>query len=1645
MLKADKKIADLKRRERSDENLRQLRQLEKDRTTFLAGKEGQKNDWRNAKIDLSNLRGQLLGKTPEDWIKELPDHTPFLLFPIKIETKFAQNSDGGQELWLRFFPDKISAESHEEAMSEDEIAAGRDFWTAVFEAKTETEEEQKLLAKGAWNRLARDHGANRSLWIAKSNRPLNIDAAADADALQFPQFDFVKESGWIAPPCSRVLPDRFEVLAYQFDQKNDRLVEAKRMLGRLIPDTLELGPDPSQLEEEFGRDEETGKLKLDPGMEWMVDFDKAIEVGMGIKMPISIAEARSGFDRLVVVGLRLSEDAATSAQKVEKLLEAHRYTDGMAFLPKGTPTNNSEAVPSGFDSLDVGNEKSFEALIKNSEFNAWNGFAQQEKKPDGQLFAESLGLGYELVSRVQNADSEDIAEAYAMNKALYPATMGSYLEKWLGAAFDEKTRGLMEGFFQKNVSGRGFIPSFRVGGQPYGVLVASSVKRWGLNKQEIGNDAIFHRNLAALMRGFYSSWVKMGRKAKHVGDSTDFKQRLLDILGLHASSVEFFSRRAMADEFYFNYYRFNGFLFYFLNPSWHFLQSKKYQQLQAMMLGNFKDLKIRDITFFKKRSRLNGPIIDQDPDLPLSETRGITPYFSLEGNEKNYIHWLLTSSKKDLKIERFVNESNEGVAPPKALLYMYLRQALLNEMTAAAKKHIRRQRDLPQIKTNPSMVNMDGAKHFADRDLWNVDLNLDGQDQNVGNFLHRKFRLLSFGQDTPGFVNLPFDDPFFHLMGLHFSLKKLADLPTARLERLFAEHMDLCSYRLDAWVNGLFQARLKNMRYSQAGRDNPDATFDDFGEFTEGQSPYNKGVYVGAYGWVENLRPRKLKPRPAQKNEVPAAMQEAGETVFVDPNNGGHVLAPSLNHAVTSAVLLNAYLSHADKDNNSPFAVNLSSRRVRKAMRMVEGLRNGQGLAALLGYQLERALHDNPEKRELDEFIYVLRDRFPLISGKLTDVPDDGSAEVVEANNVINGYDLLHFTKNKSYPYGLPVGGDNLPAANTPEGDIIAREVGELANTLDAVGDLATAESVYQAVQGNYDRTGGMLKALSEGFPPPEPDFIKTPRNGKTITHRVAISLDPTAAPAVAKWGAETARSKANAAVNEWLGKMLPDPATFGFEASVGNAPASKKLSEVFDLQPVDFVLMSGNELGDLSSELERYLVFKIKSQPGNELAEVKINFKKAANGVVPMSLLQPLMRSLRRVVTESRPLHSQDFMTGLDGQNTDAANPQGYLAGLAGFKARVQEINDKIAAELDETGAGLKHFYKNEIEVLFTSFMDDPDRVVVPAWEALLNQIRAKLTALVPLALPEALPSSAAGFDKIQVESLVEQVVSVLKIFEKRRLEVDENGLLDLPDFAAIEEEGDKGTALETTVGNLGQAAKILLNESFVAVPFFTSNNKQELKDGLDETLLPAGLQPDALKVEKWMQGAGKVREKTGNLVTLATTHDLLLEDAFDLAPVQFPFDENGHWVGDEFPEGFTPKNDTVSVMLHQSIPVTPDAQLCGLLVDEWTEVIPEKEVNAGISFHYNRPNAMPPQALLLAVPPVLDGSWNYDELLDTIHETIDMAKLRAVEPNHLLKSSPFQVLPAVMSEMTRFNFDLNLKYNVVAKAAIAPDQVTF
>jgi hypothetical protein len=163
-------------------------------------------------------------------------------------------------------------------------------------------------------------------------------------------------------------------------------------------------------------------------------------------------------------------------------------------------------------------------------------------------------------------------------------------------------------------------------------------------------------------------------------------------------------------------------------------------------------------------------------------------------------------------------------------------------------------------------------------------------------------------------------------------------------------------------------------------------------------------------------------------------------------------------------------------------------------------------------------------------------------------------------------------------------------------------------------------------------------------------------------------------------------------------------------------------------------------------------------------------------------------------------------------------------------------------------------------------------------------------------------------------------------------------------------------------------------------------------------------------------------------------TYHEAFADGELSFKPLQLPFNKKAHWIALEFPEVsleqlddanvFVPQGDFLSVVRQLPEGYEASAPQSGLLIDEWNEVIPNRIETTGIAIHYNQPNTEPPQCILLAVSPNVNGRWEWDDLVETVTDTFDRAKRRAVEPDFLRTTPYSQLLPAVLSSFTSFPF---------------------
>lgn len=216
-----------------------------------------------------------------------------------------------------------------------------------------------------------------------------------------------------------------------------------------------------------------------------------------------------------------------------------------------------------------------------------------------------------------------------------------------------------------------------------------------------------------------------------------------------------------------------------------------------------------------------------------------------------------------------------------------------------------------------------------------------------------------------------------------------------------------------------------------------------------------------------------------------------------------------------------------------------------------------------------------------------------------------------------------------------------------------------------------------------------------------------------------------------------------------------------------------------------------------------------------------------------------------------------------------------------------------------------------------------------------------------------------------------------------------------------------------EKKVTKLIEAGKAMFGEVFNILPQFRYNNPEDVRRSNEDrnTLLRHANEQLQMNfvAEEWLQGLSYVRPRLAKWDSIRTLYELLNNETLELLPVQLPYRANDSWLSVEFPatnaDGtpFTIIDDTLSVTIHGEAAFATTGVQSGLLIDDWTEVIPNNEEITGVSFHYNQPNAMAPQALLLAVTPEENGKWSWDDLVGILNDTLLRVKLRAVEPRLL------------------------------------------
>ena len=353
--------------------------------------------------------------------------------------------------------------------------------------------------------------------------------------------------------------------------------------------------------------------------------------------------------------MRLSTRATESAELLSHLIESHRYSHGMSIVPQGAPTNNTDAATSGLTTAHENVDETYGLELDATPFPVSSAPMAQL---DGERLASVLGVPIDAVRALPNARRADIAESVAMNRALWNATLGHFVTEMLEGTFAAADVAKVRTFLTEFVHGRGLAPAIRIGAQPYGIVITSSFDDWQWSEVEHGDDGDFWdrlRNELGFLRGHWQTVVE--KEVFHVG-KRDAKGILLDpfktlinIIGLQASSVEFWSRTGVPQSY------FKALAAYADNDpelvtEWIVAATNMRSiELFAARLPHNNTASIRKVLFMEKAERVTMALVDGDPTLPLSEVRTIRPFDGVPAH--NYIYWLATASSADIQYQNF--------------------------------------------------------------------------------------------------------------------------------------------------------------------------------------------------------------------------------------------------------------------------------------------------------------------------------------------------------------------------------------------------------------------------------------------------------------------------------------------------------------------------------------------------------------------------------------------------------------------------------------------------------------------------------------------------------------------------------------------------------------------------------------------------------------------------------------------------------------------------------------------------------------------------------------------------------------------------------------------------------------------------------
>jgi hypothetical protein len=1458
----------------------------------------------SAQTALNGAIGSWLGNFDYNGdISRLEAASPIVLFPVRIETRFTSTM-----LNVRVYPDEIFLNSHETALTPDELAAGQKYYNDLNTGGAATE-------KPNWAQMVRDFGSLRAAYILRITLPVFAETSSSGsssssscfiptghdDPLIFPTDIHLRAATWTRA-TEAVLPDRWIVMTRRGNTRNF-------FPGKPIPEPLAMTADPNA-DPTTGQTQLPNGLTVDDGSRWTIEFQRAFDIGMAIQVPLTSQDLTHGFDRLVVFGVKTSLAALDTSTLLEQLMDAHHYTRGVAFVRQGTATNNTKSHPTEYPPADDAGLASFGIERIPPPCDRFIAHPVLPYTADGYFWTKLLGVPSGVVQNVDRAYEQEHENAAAMTTALWPVTYGAFLQFMMSPIFTPAQIANAKSYFIDNVFPRGPAPTIRIGAVPYGILPAASLGRWQARGLGSSNDEAIEAALLAPLQLAVPIWKNASSKVAQITpNSANPQTDLAKVMALYPSAREMRLRFGLGPQITLN-----------LADLLLWDIAAVFGQLDLLtsdLFGRFGHPEWRPrigrTLFYPGQALETTPFVDKPQNL--SETTTLS---------QDYLNGIATATAASLIANTVPNKPSSD-----SLLYELLRTSTLTEYARVADAFLQGQPFYLFPWLNYEIFGLTG---------------LPSTSSGIISLLQQK----SIVPPASGFATL--GDYVQNQSGKHVAaLQKLATASTAELDRLLTETVDVSSHRIDAWVTAFATRRVFALRTAQ-----------------EQASMSPLGTFFGGYGWVENLRPET----------APTVTAPDGSPANIDPTNGGFIHAPSTTHAMAAAVLRNGFLTRNPEDPQK-YAFDLTSRRVRKALKALQEVRAGLHFGEVLGYLFERGLQEgHPGVPGLNALRFTFRNLYPLVAGK--DGVDTSPANVAAARTVVDGLALYRAFQAATIPFGS----NGLPTQGTSSYAAVQTELANLRDLVDAVGDLLTAEGVYQLVSGNVTGATPSLDNLINGGVPPNPTVVQSPRAGRGLTHTVVYAFQGAPAALPANWPTTlTPRASAEPTLNAWLGTILGDPARVTAKVNItresGQSSASVTL-QALAIHPLDLLALASATAQPNQAGLLDALITVAAVGDDPTVTSAKVDYSADPNRDPSkdrnFSEIIELLRALRGVLSSSRPLAVADLLSPADQTDTlpqveptALANAQEILARAEGAVTALENAHAQIDDALKAFDANNAASFTNLLASLRNAAAIAPERALVPSGMsqtsaidlggALLKELDAR--DQTASAIKGALPSTPTSGQVLQAATAILQTVFGQDFFA-------------MPQVSAPQ------------VGELQQA--------------FAGQSTLLGTDG-------------TRAATRFLQQAAHGRPQLANYRKFGIYARSLGAPAPGVQVAQIPFDPTETWLA--LPFTTEPEESRLSfLLLSASGPLDPSLDWQGIVLDSWIEAIPAQQQPTAIAFNYNSPRPNAPSCVLVVPPSSTGNNWVPADLVATLEETLDLAKVRAVD-RELLDLG--QILPAI------------------------------